>query len=59
MDHYESFSVYKYDKECIIFDKPFYLGFCVLDLSKLWMYESFFIILFHFGKIKFNLLHGH
>ena len=39
INHYKDFSIYKYDKEQIPFDKPIYLGFSVLELSKLLMFE--------------------
>ena len=42
MDHYSKFSVYKFDKEKTLFDKPIYLGFTVLELSKLLMYEFYY-----------------
>ena len=35
---YSVCSVYKFDIEKTVFDKPFYLGFTVLELSKLLMY---------------------
>ena len=42
MDHYSKFSVYKFDKEKTVFDKPIYLGFTVLELSKLLLYELYY-----------------
>ena len=40
--HYSTFSLNKFDKEKTVFDKPVYLGFCVLKLSKLLMYEFYY-----------------
>ena len=42
VNHYSDFSVYKSDKEKTVFDKPIYLGFSVLELSKLLMYEFYY-----------------
>ena len=35
-------NVYKFNKECIEFSKPIYLGYTVLELSKLIMYEFYY-----------------
>ena len=42
INHYFEFSVYKYDKEKTVFDKQIYMGFSVLELSKLLMYEFYY-----------------
>ena len=42
VDHYSKFSVYKFDKEKTVFVEPIYLGFTVLELSKLLMYEFYY-----------------
>ena len=41
VDWYSVFSVYRFDKEKTVFDEPIYLGFTVLELSKLLMYEFY------------------
>ena len=46
IDHYSKFSVYKFGEEKTVFDKPIYLGFSVLELSKLLMYE------FHYHTLE-------
>ena len=42
VNHYSEFSVYKFDKEKTVFDKPIYLGISVSELSKLLMYEFYY-----------------
>ena len=39
---YEKFNLYSFNKESIKFTKPIYVGFSVLELPKLLMYESFY-----------------
>ena len=55
MDHYSKFSVYKFDKEKTVFDKPIYLGFSVLELSKLLMYEFYYHTLEPYWQNKVQL----
>ena len=55
MDHYSKFSVYKFDKEKTVFDKPFYLGFTVLELSKQLMYEFYYNKLQPYWQNKIHL----
>ena len=42
VDWYSVFSVYTFDNEKTVFDKPIYLGFSVLELRKLLMYEFYY-----------------
>ena len=42
----ENFIVIHMKKTCIVYDKPVYLGMCILDLSKTLMYD------FHYNYIK-------
>ena len=53
--HYNDLSLYKYDKEKIKFDKPIYLGFSVLELSKLLMYEFYYHTLQPYNTNKYKL----
>ena len=39
---YEKFNLYSFNKETIKVTKPTYVGFCVLELSKLLMYEWYY-----------------
>ena len=39
---YENFNLFSFNKENIKFTKPVYVGFCVLELSKLLMYEWYY-----------------
>ena len=57
MDWYNVFSVYKFEKEETVFDKPIYLGFTVLELSKLLMYEFYYKTLEPFWQNKVQLLY--
>ena len=39
---YEKFNLYSFNEETIKFTKPIYIEFCVLELSKLLMYEWYY-----------------
>ena len=55
MDHYSKFSLYKFDKEKTVFDKPIYLSFTVLESSKLLMYEFYYNKLQPYWQNKIHL----
>ena len=52
---YSKFSVYKFDKEKTVFEKPIYLGFTVLELSKLLMYDFYYNKLQSYWKQSIQL----
>ena len=54
-NHYSTFSIYKFEKETTVFDKPIYLGFTVLELSKLLMYEFYYNTLKPYWNDKMKL----
>ena len=53
---YENYDSYTFKQNEILFDKPLYLGFSVLELSKLHMYETFYETLQpYFGEKNIQL----
>ena len=42
---YENYDSYTFKQNEVVMDKPIYLGFTVLELSKLHMYETYYDIL--------------
>ena len=53
---YEKCDSYTFKQSEVLMDKPIYLGFTVLELSKLLMYETFYDILQpYFGQKKIQL----
>lgn len=53
----EDFSIFKFKKPCLVLDKPIYVGFSILEMSKLHMYKLYYN---HFKKIyneKIELLY--
>ena len=53
---YEKLSLYSFSKESIKFTKPIYVGFSVLELSKLLMYEWYYDKMQpYFGEDKLEL----
>ena len=55
IQYYNQFGVYKFEKNIVVFDKPIYLGFCVLELSKLLMYEYYYYKFQPYFKNKIKL----
>lgn len=43
----ENFSIFKFKKPTLVLDKPIYVGFSILEMSKLHMYKLFYL---HFKK---------
>ena len=58
---YEKFDSYTFKQNEVFTDKPLYLGFSVLELSKLLMYETYYDQLQpDFGQEKYSIkLHGY
>ena len=53
---YERYDSYTFKQNEVLMEKPIYLGFTVLELSKLLMYETYYDKLqSHFGQEKFQL----
>ena len=53
---YENCDTYTFKQNDVLMDKPIYLGFSVLGLSKFLMYETYYDILQpYFGQENFNL----
>ena len=55
VDCYDKFNIYKYKKNKITFKKPIYLGFSILELSKLLMYEYYYEKFLPFWQEKVKL----
>ena len=54
--NYENYDSYTFKKNEVLMDKPIYLGFSVLELSKLHMYETYYDILQpYFGEENLQL----
>ena len=54
---YENYDSYTFKQNEILMDKPLYLGFSVLELSKLHMYETYYDIFNHILEKKiFNYI---
>ena len=51
---FDTFDSFLMKKREIVFDKPIYLGFAVLDLSKLLMYEFYYDVLFPYFNSDSN-----
>ena len=55
-ESYENCDSYTFKQNEVLIDKPIYLGFSVLELSKLLMYETYYDKLQpYFGQEKFQL----
>ena len=55
---YQDYDSYTFRKNVIKMEKPIYLGFVILDFSKLLMYETFFDELqYYFGQVGIQLHH--
>ena len=55
VDCYDTFNIYKFKKSRIKFNKPIYLGYSILELSKLLMYQFYYEKFQPFWKDNLNL----
>ena len=55
LDWYSPLSVYKFDEKKTAFDKPIDFGFTILELSKIIMYELYYICLVPYWHEKLHL----
>ena len=54
---YENYDSYTFKENEVKMDKPIYLGFAVLELSKLLLYETYYDILHaYFGEKSYNYI---
>ena len=53
---YENYDSYTFKQNQVVMDKPIYVGFAILELSKLHMYETFYHTLqLYFGQENLQL----
>ena len=56
----ENYDSYTYNQIEVLMDQPIYLGFAILELSKLFIYETYYRILqSYFGEKEFQLHYMH
>ena len=53
---YENYDSYTFKQNEVLMDKPIYVGFSVLEMSKIFLYETYYDILQqYFGQKKIQL----